>query len=114
MFCKTCGKEINDNAVICPSCGCAVQPVEQKVEQNKKPNILCIVGFVLSIVSVFLALYGTVAIVGLILSIVGIVQAKKNEQSMKGLGIAGIIVSVASLFYTFYVIFLGIAFLSVL
>lgn len=25
MYCKKCGKEINDNAVICPSCGCATE-----------------------------------------------------------------------------------------
>ncbi len=23
MFCRVCGKEINDQAVICPNCGCA-------------------------------------------------------------------------------------------
>ena len=22
MFCRNCGKEVNDNAVICPGCGC--------------------------------------------------------------------------------------------
>lgn len=25
MFCKTCGNEINDKAVVCPKCGCAVE-----------------------------------------------------------------------------------------
>ena len=37
-FCTKCGKEIMDEAVICPNCGCAVanavvpkQPVEDKV-----------------------------------------------------------------------------------
>lgn len=25
MFCKNCGNEINDNAVICPKCGCQVK-----------------------------------------------------------------------------------------
>ena len=24
MFCKKCGKEINDDAVVCVHCGCAV------------------------------------------------------------------------------------------
>ncbi len=31
MFCKICGKEINDNAVICPHCGCATG--------NQTPNV---------------------------------------------------------------------------
>ncbi len=35
MFCKTCGKEINDNAVICPNCGCAT---DNKPVNFSKPN----------------------------------------------------------------------------
>ncbi len=49
MFCKICGKELNDNAVICPGCGCAVnnnlKPVAEetkvepiKSEENKAKN----------------------------------------------------------------------------
>jgi len=26
MFCRQCGKNLNQNAVICPGCGCAVNP----------------------------------------------------------------------------------------
>ncbi len=47
MFCRTCGKEILDEAVICPYCGCLTgvpqQPpmgvlfVEQKVAPNNAP-----------------------------------------------------------------------------
>lgn len=29
MFCKNCGNEINDNAVICPKCGCAVKSLSE-------------------------------------------------------------------------------------
>ena len=32
MFCKNCGKEIDDKAVICPNCGCAT---ENEVTTNK-------------------------------------------------------------------------------
>lgn len=28
MFCKNCGKEIDDKAVVCPHCGCAVHNVK--------------------------------------------------------------------------------------
>ena len=31
MFCKNCGKEIADEAVFCPGCGCAI---EVKKEEN--------------------------------------------------------------------------------
>ena len=29
MFCKTCGAEINENAVICPKCGCMVEKLPE-------------------------------------------------------------------------------------
>lgn len=46
MFCRTCGKEILDDTVICLNCGCltGVQPptgqlnFEQKVDPNSAPN----------------------------------------------------------------------------
>lgn len=75
MFCKNCGKKINDNMTFCPHCGTtvtkpntAVKPVEpapapapvpeepvvtEKKADVKKPekktNVLALVGFVLSI-----------------------------------------------------------------
>ena len=31
-YCSQCGKELVDKAVVCPSCGCAVQaPVNQRL-----------------------------------------------------------------------------------
>ena len=114
MFCKICGKEINDQAVICPHCGC--QTKESAIENSdaKKINALCIVGFVLSIVSLLISLVGIVAIAGLVLSIIGVNQAIKNNQKLKGLGIAGICVSAASLLYTLIVLIIGAALLSVI
>lgn len=40
-FCQTCGKEIMEQAVICPNCGCAVtQSSGKKTQaQNDKANI---------------------------------------------------------------------------
>lgn len=28
MYCKNCGKEIDDNAVVCVNCGCAVKDIQ--------------------------------------------------------------------------------------
>jgi len=28
MYCKNCGQQINDNAVVCPHCGCAQKPIQ--------------------------------------------------------------------------------------
>ena len=106
MFCKTCGKEIKDEAVICPFCGCAVKDdvavQGEKNNEKRKVNVLSITGFVLSVVSLFITLFVAVAIAGLVLSIIGLFQCNRNNERLKGLAIAGIIVCVVSLCYTFY------------
>ncbi len=105
MYCSKCGKEILDEAVICPHCGCAVASEEKKeVTETTKANVFCIIGFVLSLVSLLIALYGAVAIAGMVLSIIGVVQANKKGEKLKGLGIAGIVISAGSLVYTFMVL----------
>ncbi len=114
MFCKICGKEINDQAVICPHCGCQVKETAIENTDVKKVNVLCIIGFVLSLVSLLISLVGIVAIAGLVLSIIGVNQASKNNQKLKGLGIAGICVSAGSLLYTIIVVIIGAALLGAL
>lgn len=48
--CKECGKEISDNAVSCPNCGCVLKYTESKKIVIKKSNIsrsgtmMCIIG----------------------------------------------------------------------
>lgn len=34
MFCSKCGKEINDDALICPSCGCATENYSKNEKEN--------------------------------------------------------------------------------
>ncbi len=38
MFCKICGKELNDQAVICPGCGCAVNDLPISKRKIKKES----------------------------------------------------------------------------
>ena len=117
MYCKTCGKEVNDQAIICPHCGCQIANSITKEETQptkKKANVFCIIGFVLSLVSLLISLFGIVAIAGLVLSIVGIIQTNRNNERLKGLGIAGICVSAGSLLYTVYtliILMIGISLL---
>ena len=41
MFCTKCGKEINDEAVICPSCGCPTHNYKAQFQsQQATPNII--------------------------------------------------------------------------
>ena len=43
-YCSQCGKELVDEAVVCPNCGCAVQaPVNQ--QEDKPSTVLNILAF---------------------------------------------------------------------
>lgn len=98
MFCKNCGKEIDDNAYVCPHCGVRVS-VGQETENSvpKKVNGLGVAGFVVSLVSLWLGIYFCIAsIVGLVLSIVGMCFRKKCT-SCNGLAIAGLVLGILSL-----------------
>ncbi len=56
-FCQKCGKEIMDQAVVCPACGCAVQSSQVSVQSDKddKANIgLIILSVLIPIVGVIL------------------------------------------------------------
>ena len=90
MFCKNCGKEIDDNATVCVHCGVPTanaQQQQQPVVTGNKTNGLAIAGLVLSI------LFWT-SLIGLILSIVGLQKSKTEEYNGSGrsIAIAGIVI----------------------
>ena len=96
MFCKNCGKEINDKAAICIHCGCATgngNPVEELSGESKKT-----IG---KIMGVFLGLIGL---------IIGICMYPSNSYERKtfiqgwGLGF-GVAMGIAVVLYL--VLFLG-------
>lgn len=82
MFCKNCGKEIDDRAVVCPNCGVQVGTV---APTENKTNVLAIVGFIFAFI---------MPIVGLICSIIGRNKAPECGGNGKGLATAGIVISV--------------------
>lgn len=105
MFCTNCGKEIDDNAVICPSCGVPTDNMKKTVApaaapapttQSKGANGLAIAGLVLGLVGLFGGNYIFLipGLIGLILSIVGMVKSK--QYAARGLAIAALIVSIVS------------------
>lgn len=71
----------------------------------KSTNVLCIIGFVVSLASILCC--GFPAVIGLILSIIGLVFAVKNGEKGKGLAIAGIIVSAILTLFVIFVIASG-------
>jgi len=117
MFCKNCGQEINDNAVICPFCGVATNSkfdsTAPGMQPIKKTNGMGIAGFVVSLVGMLGGnyLYLIPGIVGLILSIIGMVQMKKCN-SCNGLAIAGLVIGIIS--FIFWIIIWILAIMMVI
>ena len=127
MFCRYCGKELNDKAVVCPNCGILTheeevyskakaseqpkaqpQPAAQPAPQAKT-NVLAIVGFVLCFFE---------SLAGLICSAIALKQIKTSGEGGKGLALAGVIISAISLgilivvllFYSYILVILFLAF----
>lgn len=115
MYCKNCGKEVDDNAVVCVHCGVALKDLSTPAAPVRKVNGLAIAGFVVALVSIYLGVYFCIAsIVGLVLSIVGMCMSKKYN-SCNGFAIAGLIISIVSVIIWLFVwILVGAAILTIL
>ena len=90
MYCKNCGREISDNAFVCPNCGVRVEGVsaQSSTSATKKTNTLAIVGFILAFL---------VPIAGLICSIIGKKQCVERNEGGAGLALAGLIISIVEM-----------------
>ena len=86
MYCRNCGEQIDDQAVICPHCGVPTHHMNQQT--GSKTNTLAVVGFILSFF---------VALAGLICSIIGRKQCLERNEGGAGLALAGIIISAISI-----------------
>lgn len=107
MFCKNCGKEIDDKAVICIHCGVAVQPLTAVREtEEKKMNVFGIVGFILSIVAFFLSFYCVVPVCAVVFSAIGMTK-RKNCTSANKLTLAGLILSIIALVLDVFMLVYG-------
>ena len=103
MYCSNCGAQIDDQSRFCDLCGTPVevqtetpavpasQPEESaKANQEKQPfSGFCIAGFIMPFL-----FFGAI---GLPLSIIGVFDCKKNGKRGKGLGIAGIVLSILNI-----------------
>ena len=72
-FCQTCGKEILDQAVVCPNCGCAVGGAASGDDS---------ISIGLCILAAFVPLFGV---------IYWAVKAKETPRRAKACGITGLI-----------------------
>lgn len=97
MFCSKCGKEINDDAVVCVNCGCSVLKDKNNFneEENESASKSSVALGIIGIICAFL-----IAIVGHICSIIsiilGIIDCTKHKKPT-GL-ILGIVGEVLAIF----------------
>ena len=109
MYCVKCGKEIRDGSSFCSECGAAqpndtspekednrTYPYEQQPKLKTSYDILCIIGVVVSGISLFVHLIG---IAGFILSLIGYKNVKKTREKGRELAIAGMVVGIIMTIY---------------
>ena len=113
MFCVNCGKEIQDGVAFCPECGttqqgatpsvsdsgCYSNPTSQPIVQKAPYNIICIIGLVISGISLLLNFWGLVGIAGTIVSVIGLLQCKQKNENGKILAIIGVCIGAYSIIY---------------
>lgn len=110
MYCSNCGKEIRDGSAFCSECGApqaggdgrqerAVSsgPVETKADASY--NTMCIIGAVVSGLSLFFSFFGLTGIGGIILSGIGLRQIGETGERGRELAIAGIVVGAITAVY---------------
>lgn len=122
--CTNCGNQIADNAMNCPFCGAPVakQPIQQPYGQQpygqpmqqpygmpmqqpygmQKTNGAAVAGFVLSIVGLFLTLWGIIPIIGIVLSAIALKTIGQTGEKGKGLAIAGLVIGIIDLVWVLF------------
>lgn len=116
MFCKNCGAEIDDKAVVCIKCGVPTAPVKSTYGGPKEPAPKRTAAFVCGLLGF---LFWAIPVVGLALSCMGVVFASKSAKltrenpehydgtglvtAGKVLGIIGMVIGIACLIWTLVV-----------
>ncbi|MDE7168050.1 MAG: DUF4190 domain-containing protein [Clostridia bacterium] len=119
MYCKHCGHEVNEKAIICPNCGIATDnytAVSKPAASQQKFNGFALAGMICAIVGIIGGDYLIClpSLVGVILSIVGMVKVKEYKSGF-GFALAGIIVGAISLLiWSIVWMFLGAAWFNIL
>lgn len=104
MFCKYCGRQVDEQANFCPHCGGRLNtpaavppqtaaPMQPIAPAQKKPvNGFGIAALVIGIICLFAGYYiFFVAIAGIVLGAVGV--AYRNKFSANGIATAGLVIS---------------------
>ncbi|MCD8372056.1 MAG: zinc ribbon domain-containing protein [Clostridia bacterium] len=83
MFCKNCGKEIDDNALVCPNCGVATEAAAPAENNKRKPHGVALAAKVFIIIGMVCTFY---LILPLIFGGIALSQMKYGKPSA-GIGV---------------------------
>ncbi len=123
IYCYNCGKELEDDAKVCPTCGAKIveEEVVEVVEATEKPKtkkaytVLGKIGYILSIVSMciwWIPIVGLIAldtgIVGIIFNIFGKKDPDLNEKCKKGFVLSIVATALAFVTYIIWVVVLEV------
>ncbi|NLP37988.1 MAG: zinc-ribbon domain-containing protein [Firmicutes bacterium] len=100
MFCRHCGAEINDKAVVCVYCH---KPV--RADKTAGSGYHGVIGFVLAVLALFLPVTGLDIVCGTAAFIFSVVGLARNQRT--GLSIAGIIISILAVIGAIVMLFDG-------
>ncbi len=109
MFCSKCGKEISENAVVCPGCGCPTDNFQKTEDNNRSSNVTVEHIKNLGLISIFAGFI--IPLAAWIVGGLGIYKSSNLPQNTTGLDEAkrlnfiGIIIGIASFVISFLVIF---------
>lgn len=81
MFCSKCGNQIDDDAIVCPKCGCATSNYHPASNKQGSQSVVEEEKSTLSTLSIVFAIL--MPIVGLILGIVGCCKYKNPQFKNK-------------------------------
>ena len=112
MYCVNCGKEIPEGVSFCPECGSQqvsrdegyTPPVSQETVKKTRYNTLCVIGFIVSMVSLLLNFWGIVGIAGLVLSVLGLKSCEEKNENGRSFAIGGIVAGCFSILYAVLVL----------
>lgn len=93
-YCSKCGSEINDEAVVCPKCGCETELGRQNRLPKSDSNGAKICG----ILSIFFGAFG--GVLGILFGVICL--AIDKEKKYKNLAIVGIGLSVIVIILAIY------------